>query len=94
VTIKKLPTAFKPIPIVSHVSEETIIETYSQIKDDIAELFKAELAMLDKGKEPCTSEATLEVYIPKALSKNATPTNEQEKPSKRTGKYAKNQTNR
>jgi hypothetical protein len=61
----KEEAAFKPIPVISYVSEETVIETYSQIKDEIAELFKAELATLDKENEEVTPETGLEVNIPK-----------------------------
>jgi hypothetical protein len=56
---------FKPIPIINHVSEETVIETYSQIKDEVAELFKNELATLDKEDELATPETGLVVNIPK-----------------------------
>jgi hypothetical protein len=48
--------AFKPIPIVSYVSEETVTETYYQIKDDIAELFKNELAVLSRPDEPMSDD--------------------------------------
>jgi hypothetical protein len=47
----KEEAAFKPIPVVSYVSEETVQETYNQIKEEIAELFKKELAILDNGNE-------------------------------------------
>jgi hypothetical protein len=67
--IAKEEAAFKPIPIVSHVSEEAVIETYSQIKDEIAELFKAELATLDKENEEATPETDLEVNIPRPCEK-------------------------
>jgi hypothetical protein len=40
-------------------------ETYSQIKDEIADLFKTELAALDKEDEPATKETGLEINIPK-----------------------------
>jgi multidrug transporter EmrE-like cation transporter len=63
--IAKEEAAFKSIPIVDHVSDETIIETYRQIKDEIADLFKAELATLEKDSEPATQEKGLEVNIPK-----------------------------
>jgi hypothetical protein len=73
-SMAKEEEAFKPIPIVSYVSEETVTETYSQIKDEIAELFKNELATLDKEDEPVTSETGIEANIPKPgekqLSKN------------------------
>jgi hypothetical protein len=57
----KEEAVFKPIPVVSQVSEETVIETYNQIKDEIAELFKAELATLGKEDEPNMSETGSEV---------------------------------
>ena len=52
--------AFKAIPMVNRVSDETVVETYSQIKDEIAELLRAELAVLDKENEPVTPETDLE----------------------------------
>lgn len=54
---------FKSIPIVSYVSEETVIETYAQIKDEIAGLFKSELADLDKVDDASAQEAGLAVNI-------------------------------
>jgi len=60
---------FKPIPVVSYVSEETVIETYSQIKNEIAELFKIELATLEKENEEATAETGLEVNISKPVEK-------------------------
>lgn len=55
-TMAKEEAAFMPIPIVSHVSEETIIETYSQIKDEVTEMLRKELATLDNRNETATSE--------------------------------------
>lgn len=65
----KEEAAFKPIPVVSYVSEETVAETYAQIKDEIAELFKTELAILDKEDESTMQETDLEVNIPKPNEK-------------------------
>ncbi|WP_419699089.1 conjugal transfer protein MobC [Mucilaginibacter sp. NFX135] len=48
--IAKEQANYKPIPEVEFVSEETIQETYAQIKTDIDELFKSELATLEEGK--------------------------------------------
>ncbi|MES2277119.1 MAG: conjugal transfer protein MobC [Bacteroidota bacterium] len=48
--LAKEEAAYKPIPVVELVSEEMVRETYAQIKVDIAELFKKELAALDKEK--------------------------------------------
>jgi hypothetical protein len=48
--IAKEEAGYKPIPVVGQVSEETVAETYQQIKADIAELLKKELAEL-KEKE-------------------------------------------
>jgi hypothetical protein len=59
--IGKEETSFKPIPVVSCVSEETVSETYAQIKDEIAELFKNELATLDKEDEISSPKADLKV---------------------------------
>ncbi|WP_158995628.1 conjugal transfer protein MobC [Mucilaginibacter sp. L196] len=71
--IAKDESAYKPIPVVDYVSEETVTETYAQIKDDIAELFKNELATLDKDDETATSEVGLAANVPtpdeKPLSK-------------------------
>ncbi|MEZ2339368.1 conjugal transfer protein MobC [Mucilaginibacter sp. RCC_168] len=47
--IAKEQASYKPIPEVEFVSEETIQETYAQIKADIDELFKSELATLEDG---------------------------------------------
>jgi hypothetical protein len=44
--IAKEEAAYKPIPIIDEVDEEMLMETYTQIKDDIAKLFKNELATL------------------------------------------------
>jgi hypothetical protein len=69
----KEEAAFKPIPIIDHVSDVIVTENYSQIKDDISELFKNELAALYKetGELQETAKA---VNIPKPgerpLSKN------------------------
>ncbi|MES2277942.1 MAG: conjugal transfer protein MobC [Bacteroidota bacterium] len=49
--IAKEEVAYKPIPVVELVSEEMVQETYAQIKVDIAELFKKELATLEEEKE-------------------------------------------
>ena len=65
----KEEVAFNPIPIVNYVSEETVIETYSQIKDEIAELFKAELATLDKEDEAAVPAAGLKANVPKPGTK-------------------------
>lgn len=65
----KEETAFKPIPIVSYVSEETVTETYTQIKDEIAELFKSELSDLDKEDDSAVPEAGLEANISKPTEK-------------------------
>jgi hypothetical protein len=61
--------AFKPIPIVSYVSEEIVVETYSKIKDEIAELFRNELAILDNENERESQEAGLLVNVPKPAEK-------------------------
>ncbi|HEY9000127.1 MAG TPA: conjugal transfer protein MobC [Mucilaginibacter sp.] len=44
--IAKEEAGYKPIPVVEYVSEETVTENYQQIKADIAELLKNELAEL------------------------------------------------
>ncbi|MDB5112435.1 MAG: conjugal transfer protein TraG [Mucilaginibacter sp.] len=59
----------KPIPVVSYVSDETVIETYAQIKDEVAELFKTELATLDKENETEVPEVDLPVKVPKTSEK-------------------------
>jgi hypothetical protein len=59
----KEETAFKPIPIVSYVSEETVAETYAQIKDEIAGLFKSELADLDKEDDTVVPGVGLKANI-------------------------------
>jgi hypothetical protein len=56
----KEEASFKPIPTVSYVREETVTEIYTQIKDEIAELFKRELSDLDKEDDSTASEADLE----------------------------------
>jgi hypothetical protein len=61
----KEEASFKPIPVVSYVSEETVSETYAQIKDEIAELFKNELATLDKEDEGASPETDLKVNATK-----------------------------
>jgi len=59
----KEEAAFKPIPIVSYLSEETEAETYAQIKDEIAGLFKSELAALDKDNDTERQESDLTVNV-------------------------------
>jgi hypothetical protein len=56
---------YKLIPVVELVSEEMVQETYAQIKVDIAELFKKELAALDKNNKMNMPEANLTANIPK-----------------------------
>jgi hypothetical protein len=63
--LAKEEARFKPIPIVSFVSEEMVTETYNQIKDEIAELFKNELATLDKEDEISSPKADLKVNATK-----------------------------
>jgi len=48
--IAKEEAAYKPIPVVEIVSEEMVQETYAQIRVDIDELFKKELATLEEEK--------------------------------------------
>jgi hypothetical protein len=70
--IAKEEAAYKPIPMVNYVSEETVIETYAQIKNEIAELFKNELAVLDEEKtaEPeAVQETNNSKPVEKPLSK-------------------------
>jgi hypothetical protein len=62
--IAKEESAYKPIPIVDYVSEETIAETYAKIKDEISELFKGELATLDKENEKETLDGGASVNVP------------------------------
>src|SRR6202012_894 len=40
----------RPIPIREPVSEEMVMETYDRIRNDIANLLKAELAALETGE--------------------------------------------
>jgi hypothetical protein len=49
--IAKEEAGYKPIPVVKQVSEEMVTETYYQIKADIAELFRTELAELKEQPE-------------------------------------------
>jgi hypothetical protein len=44
--IAREEAGYKPIPIVDQVDEEMLMETYTQIKNDIAKLFKDELTTL------------------------------------------------
>ncbi len=62
--IAREEAAYKPIPIVDQVDEEMLMETYTKIKDDIARLFKNELATLRKDDEKELGEGSL-VNIPK-----------------------------
>jgi hypothetical protein len=48
--IAKEEAGYQPIPVVEWVSEEMVQETYAQIKADIAELFRNELAALEEEK--------------------------------------------
>jgi hypothetical protein len=50
--IAKEEANYKPIPVVEFVSEETVAETYQQIKSDIFELLKKELEELKPEAEP------------------------------------------
>lgn len=71
--IAKEEAIYKHIPVVSYVSEEMVSETYTQIKEEIAELFKSELSALEEGDETPMQEKDLAVNIPtpgeKRLSK-------------------------
>lgn len=50
--IAKEEASYQPIPVVDFVSEETVAETYQQIKSDIFELLKRELEELKPEAEP------------------------------------------
>ncbi|MBS1501515.1 MAG: YWFCY domain-containing protein [Bacteroidetes bacterium] len=49
--IAREEAAYRPIPVVEQVSEETITENYRQVKGDIAELLRLELAGTDIDKQ-------------------------------------------
>lgn len=50
-------SAFKQIPVVEFVSEETVMETYQQIKADITELLRSQLEEL-KEEDKATDQTT------------------------------------
>lgn len=50
--------AYRPIPVVEQVSEETITENYNRVKADIAELVRVELAALKDGQAEQAPAAT------------------------------------
>jgi len=54
--IAKEEVSYRPIPIVEQVSEETIIETYNQIKAEIGELLRNELEELNQTQEVASNE--------------------------------------
>ena len=63
--IKAEEENYKPIPVIAKVTEEDIQENYLRIKQDITDLFKSELAALDKDNNTETQEDDLTLNVPK-----------------------------
>jgi len=59
--IAKEEAAYKAIPIIDHVSEEMVMETYIQIKADIAELLRSQLEELKQQDEVPTLHTAIPV---------------------------------